>query len=535
MSYASFSRVAFAAIGCCLFLTEPTRGDAEQFAQANFSFPATGISVAEQAVLLAIDDVSLPLKNDLCYYLCKPQVRKQPVLGPSRGDLNAPDYLAAHFYGTVLHDNGKFRMWYYPVSYGPTRRELRQGPICYAESEDGVHWNKPVLNQVEFKGSKRNNAIRLPESKTEGVSVIKDASDPDPKRRYKMVYNLFRNRKFTIQTATSPEGIHWTPRDGYPKDQFLEQASFFHYNGLYLIHGQALEMGEGGAPRGRQGYAWVSPDFDHWLQATAEAFALPEPADPAERGVLKPYDQVHLGVAGASFGNVVVGLYGLWHNFPGDRNRNVPYSWFGHEKISGDLGLVVSNDGIHFREPVKGHVYISRGDSPVTASDGKTYPTILIQSCGILNVGNETRIYHGRWRNAVFGEDYWGEVALATLPRDRWGALGLYPKQTAGEVWTTPITLPKTGCRVVLNADGAKAMRVEIANDRFTLFPAYSGDKSGVLHEQGGLDCPVTWPAGDLASLGGKTVRLRVHMKRTDDSKPRLYAVYLREATKLHP
>ena len=70
--------------------------------------------------------------------------------------------------------------------------------------------------------------------------------------------------------------------------------------------------------------------------------------------------------------HVVVGLYGLWHNYPGDRSRNVPASWFGHEKTSCDLGLVVSNDGIHFREPVKGHVYISRVDSvsPSRSSGG---------------------------------------------------------------------------------------------------------------------------------------------------------------------
>ena len=78
-----------------------------------------------------------------------------------------------------------------------------------------------------------------------------------------------------------------------------------------MVHGQGLEAGEGGGARGRQGYAWVSYDFDSWLAATAEAFALAEPAEAAERGVTKPYDQVHLGVAGTSLGNVVVGLYGL--------------------------------------------------------------------------------------------------------------------------------------------------------------------------------------------------------------------------------
>ena len=496
---------------------------------AGFHFPATGIHLNGQAVLLAIDDVSLPLKQNLSYYLSKPKVRKQPVLAPSRDNPLAPDHLAAHFYGSVLLDEGKFRIWYYPVSFGKDYSELTQGPVCYAESDDGIHWTKPNLGQIEFKGSKNHNGIKLPEKIIEGVHVIKDEEDPDPSRRYKMVYNPHNGRTFVIQTATSPDGIHWTTPPKYPKDQFLEQSGFFKHNGMYLVHGQALEAGEGGGSRGRQGYAWVSVDFDNWLEATAEAFALPEPAEASRRSTTHPYDQVHLGVAGTSLGNVVVGLYGLWHNFPGDRSRDVPESWFGHEKTSCDLGLVVSNDGIHFREPVKGHVYISRVDSPVTAVDGKTYPTILIQSSAAVNVGDETWIYHGRWRNAVYGKDYWGEVALATLPRDRWGALGLYPNRSKGQVWSTTVRLPPEGCRIVLNADAPRSMRVEIADERFRPLPEFSGSNSGTADNDGGFECPVNWSAGDLSSLGGKKVRLRILMERKENSQPRLYAVYLRQ------
>ena len=97
---------------------------------SRFHFPATGVHVDEQAVLLAIDDVSLPLGRNVCYYLSKPNVRKEPVLTPSRDDPKAPDHLAAHFYRTVLHDDGRFRMWYYPVSYGKDLPELTQGPVC---------------------------------------------------------------------------------------------------------------------------------------------------------------------------------------------------------------------------------------------------------------------------------------------------------------------------------------------------------------------------------------------------------------------
>ena len=57
-------------------------------------FPATGVRRKDPAVLLAIDNHSLPLARNLCLYLSKPQVRAEPVLGPSRENPAAPDALA---------------------------------------------------------------------------------------------------------------------------------------------------------------------------------------------------------------------------------------------------------------------------------------------------------------------------------------------------------------------------------------------------------------------------------------------------------
>ena len=476
----------------------------------------------------------------MCYYLTKPTVRPEPVLVPSREDHNAPDFVSTHFYGTVLFDEGCYRMWYYGAGLGAEPGTVREGPICYAESEDGIEWVKPNLGQVNYKGSCSNNAILLPEPRTEGVELIKDEEDPDPTRRYKMVYESFvPSREYpTIRTATSPDGLHWTAGPETLVPEAMEQAGFYKFNGFYFVNAQMWPRGEGGRKRGRQGHAVVSPDFDRWLHESGESFALPEPGDPEQCGSDKPYDQVHLGVGAFSLGNVLVGLYCIWRNRP----HPTPGDWFGLGTTSGDLGLVVSNDGLHFREPVKGHVYISQDESPVTPAVSQWYPTILEQANGILNVGDETRIYHGRWRNAryvnpsipvdkenesaYYRSDYYAEVGLATLPRDRWGALGLFPDQTEGTVWSAPVTLPKGGCQVSLNADGASDMRVEISDERFSLLSGYSGDASGVA-DGSGLGCAVAWPAGNPEGLGGQTVRFRVHLERTGDLEPRLYAVYL--------
>ena len=492
--------------------------------------------MGDSLLLLAIDDHSLPLRRHLTYYLAKPNVRKQPVLTPSIEDPNAPDRMVANFYGTVLHDEGRYRMWYY------AKNEVRPRPdeismICYAESDDGISWAKPNLGQKEFKGNRDNNALDLPGKQAYTASVIKDEEDPEPQRRYKMVYNplqesgpvadRFGMAVSTLRTATSPDGIRWAVAPEWPIDDFAEQSSFYKHGGMYYVHGQGLFHGggEGSSEHGRQGYLWVSPDFKEWAQGWAEAFTLPEPADPAGRGQGFAYDQVHNGVAAANFGNVQVGLFGLWHMVEGEPPL------FTLRGTTCDLGLLVSNDGVHSREPVKGHVYIHRDESPVTPVEGKRYPTILSQSNGILNVGDETRIYHGRWRNAGFTQDYYAEVALATLPRDRWGALGLFPRQSEGWVWSAPVTLPEHGVRIALNADAPELMRVELTDERLGLLPEYSGRNSGVPESTGGLESSVSRPAGDPSALSGKSVRLRVHLNRQGSLEPRLYAVYARAAS----
>ena len=92
------------------------------------------------------------------------------------------------------------------------------------------------------------------------------------------------------------------------------------------------------------------------------------------------------------------------------------------------------------------------------------------------------------------------------------------------------VPLTKKKNRIVLNADAAGTMRVEIADERFQRLPGFSDTNAGTTGADEGLECPVTWPAGDLSRLGGKKVRLRIRFERKEDREPRLYAVYLRTA-----
>ena len=72
-----------------------------------FHFSEVPHGVEGQALLLAIDNHLLPISRNLSLYYTTPQARPEPVLTPSRDDPSKPDYIATHFYGTVLFDQGK--------------------------------------------------------------------------------------------------------------------------------------------------------------------------------------------------------------------------------------------------------------------------------------------------------------------------------------------------------------------------------------------------------------------------------------------
>lgn len=58
-------------------------------------------------------------------------------------------------YPNVFFAEGKWRLYYGCASKDSGGRFA----IAYAESVDGIHWVRPNLGIVEFKGSKENNLI----------------------------------------------------------------------------------------------------------------------------------------------------------------------------------------------------------------------------------------------------------------------------------------------------------------------------------------------------------------------------------------
>ncbi len=79
----------------------------------------------------------------------------------------------------------------------------------YAESADGLTWEKPALGLVEWHGSKENNIIRLgmdiARGKDKRMVLIRDDHDPVPARRYKGLNRVGG----AIFPMVSADGLDW--------------------------------------------------------------------------------------------------------------------------------------------------------------------------------------------------------------------------------------------------------------------------------------------------------------------------------------
>lgn len=111
---------------------------------------------------------------------------------------------------SVVEVDGIYKFWY--VATAPYTKMVanNQGFLCYAESKDGIHWQKPNLGVYEWHGSTANNIVLQSNFETGSVFI-------DPKaalaERYKLVARLMEKHGPPngegMYIYTSPDGFRW--------------------------------------------------------------------------------------------------------------------------------------------------------------------------------------------------------------------------------------------------------------------------------------------------------------------------------------
>lgn len=486
--------------------------------------------------VFAFDSVSIPYSQNLRLEMRQPTRHPDnPVV--KRGAPGTPDALGVQFYGSVIKEEGKYRMWYVAFDDDAENKVASaRWRAAYAESADGLNWTKPDLGLVEYKGSKNNNLLQMGGGPWGfvNVKVLKDAADPDAARRYKMTSHVYfrgQRRLGTLLPFVSTDGYTWKPvaevksvkAELKKEDLLLPAIHFEPSGGLYQWDGMFYACGQNAlnATRPYQGRVtrmYRSPDFVHWLPTQSIGFVREPQHQVLGAGRSLEGEQTHEGISVWNRGNLLLGIVGLWHGAKEWRD------------ISIDLGFVISNDGLNFREPAHEWTFLKRGQDGAWDQGG------LLQGQGFENIGDETFIYYGAW-----DPRHWkdapprGGVGIAKLPRDRFGDLvvetagkgpGSYQLPEITSEFVTAAIPVKKRQRLFLNAEGLgpeAALKIELLSANETPLP---GCTSTI--RQSGFQTPVTWQkeAVDLP----ERVRIHVTFEGRRSTDIRFSALYLQPA-----
>jgi hypothetical protein len=485
--------------------------------------------------LFAFDQISIPHTQNLKLEMHAPKRHSaNPVV--QRGAPGSVDAHGVQFYGSIIRESGKYRLWY--VAFDDlvkSKIASARWRAAYAESLDGVTWTKPHLGLVQFAGNKDNNLLNMG-NKSWGfvnLKVIKDEADPDPARRYKMtthVYFRHHTRLGTLLPFVSHDGLTWkpvkevTPVKGELKkeDLFIPGVHFEPCGGLYQWQGWYLINGQNALPgvhhyQGRVVRVYRSRDFVNWSPTSSIAFVRTAQHDYLGAGRSREGEQNHEGISVWDRRNVLLGIYGRWHGAE---------DW---KDVSVDLGFVMSHDGLNFREPKHEWTFLKHG------KDGEWDQGGVLQGQGFENIGEQTFVYYGAWDPRATGgaEVARGGIGIAVIPRDRFGTLrvdesgkgpGDYQlPEIRSEFITNEIEITKQP-RFYLNADGLGAeasLKIELLNDREQPLPGYTAKV-----QSNGFQTPVVWQQ-NVSPLPDR-IHIRVTFEGAQNTAIRFSALYIR-------
>ncbi len=407
-------------------------------------------------------------------------------------------------YGTVLRDgkNEKFRMWY--NVYKETG---------YAESSDGINWQKPELGLVG-----QTNKINL--FGFQSPSLILDEKETDPAKRYKAIgskedfskeeinklkakFNSpeWYTRRTAYCAAYSPDGLHW---EMYPDPILMGMDTItFAQNpvtGEYLaFHKQTQD------PRsfGRQVFLSTSKDMLSW--SYPELAMATDETDHLEARKLK--DGTHTEIYNMSAFYYAGQWLGLITIFKCIGEPLVNGKAKAGQKGSIDVQLVHSRDGYRWQR--------CSDRSPVIPTGPFDYDKGMV--FGVCNtpvlVGDEMWMYYSASTDIHCAENQDKKVSIGRAAWRLDGMVSLHADKEEGVIETMPFITE--GNSLTVNADVQQGqLLVEVLDENRKVISGYSKANCRPINGSG-ICQPVEW-GNTKKTFRGKPVRLRFYLIRGD-------------------
>ena len=419
-------------------------------------------------------------------------------------------------YATVFQDGDVYRMYYRGHRYVYDDNSLRQAQsevVCYAESDDGIHWTKPMLRLFEWDGSKENNIIWRGGPETHNFAPFKDSNpNCDPDERYKAIGGTVTSKG--LLTFKSADGVHWSKLSEEP---VVTKGAFDSHNtcfwdprgNRYVMYMRYFSEGQFQGLRSI-GVSY-STDFTEWT----EPVGLEYPGSPPQQmytNQIAPYLRAPQILMGFPTRYVARPL-----NAHGKTLDPVPLRdqlTKAYERVGTDLtdGLfMTSRDGLSF------HRWDEAFLRPGPQEEGHWIYGDNYQSYGLWETKPETpgaphelSMHFSEY--AWLDEDH--QARRYTIRLD--GFVSLHAPLAGGEITTRPLKF--TGERLSMNyaTSAAGSVFVEIQDAAGQAIDGYALEDC-LEHYGDSVDQTVAWESGsDVSSLSDLPVRLRFVLKDAD-------------------
>ena len=400
-----------------------------------------------------------------------------------------------------------------------------RGATGYYESTDGLHWTKPALGQIEFRGSRANNFVGVEvEGRRRRIDyVVYDPTDPDPSRRYKGWVPIGAEAGHgPIKQPVVSDGLTWKVLDVPPIPSDIHDGNLSFDRARHLFIG-GLEVN---GPYGRSWAISTSKDFEHWTKPELVFHADARDQELGRRNIaarladstMQPLawndptkynvNVYNMGVFG--YESLYIGLPAMFHS----TGRNIGFMMV-QLTCSRDLKNWVRVGGRkQFIEPSR----LGAGAYDLTQILGPGSALVRGDELWFYYTGLKYRgIYRGYtevpgYDTSSLDRDT-GAICLAVLRRD--GFISLDAGRKEGTIVTKPFRAP--GGRLFVNVDALEGeLHVEIMDT--------SGQvKASSIPIKGDhARAEVKWQRGNIARLKGRAVSLRFTLRNAS-----LYSYWL--------
>ena len=428
--------------------------------------------------------------------------------------------------GVVFRDGDIYRMYYRAMD-----TSKQPGFTCYAESRDGIHWNRPDLGLVEFQGSKTNNIVLQTAGFHDGNLMVFRDENPSatPDALYKAVSGRVGPGNWStadkdLAVWKSPDGIHWTMAQ--KEGVLLNDGNFDSQNLVFW------DPNTGGYRAYYRTSAQAFDNMNNWLRqiktATWKEFDKSNPgklltytSTPSAQfysNVVRPYHRAP---------HLYIGLPMMYEDRPWSpameqlpdtekRRKNIE-TWKRPGPLS-EVQLMWSRDGEKF--DLAPSTFMPPGpERPGTYTYYDAVASHLVETASDLEgAAPELTLYRHEFYEV-------GVVQLRRYTLRLDGFASIHAPITGGELITPPLIFKGSQLSLNFASSAFGSLRVEIQDADGKPIPGFTLDDSIELYGDTVARNAIWKDNPDLGTLAGTPVRLRFVMRDAD-----LYSIKFEES-----